>query len=148
MDFNLHDFSIVMVRSMDQSPNGNIPAYSILSMPGQVIRGQLYDANPASMDEEGFTPTPTSCMWVLTVSGGTYQTSINGVIADSTGTIQRASTPSVAPVYLGRDLNNWVSVNTFPASMDIAELQIFNRALTAQDITAIHALLAGKYGMP
>ena len=148
VDFNRHDFSLVMVRNMDQSPNGNVPAYTILSAPGQVIRGELYDANPLNMDEEGFTPTPSTCMWVLTVSNGTYQTYSNGVIADSNGTIQRAPTAGVAPIYLGRDLNNWVTINTLPASMDIAELMIFNRALTAQDVSAIHGLFAGKYGLP
>ncbi len=148
IDFNNNDFTLVMVRTMSQSPDGNTPYYTILSAPGQVIRGEIYDANPANVDEEQFTQSPTTCLWGLTVSGTTYNTFINGAVADQNGSIHRPSQPGMAPVYLGRDPLNWASFYTYPASMDVAELLLFNRALSAREMSSLYVQLKGKYALP
>jgi len=151
VDFNNDDFTLILVRNMPQTPAGvPVSYYSILTTPATVIRGLEYSTklSDGTTVEKNFTQTPTTCMWSIVVSGSSFKTYANETLLND-DTIQRnTSSKGLYPVYFGRDLLNWVDIDTFSASMDLSEIMVFKRALSAAEIATIHTRLEGKYTLP
>jgi prepilin-type N-terminal cleavage/methylation domain-containing protein/prepilin-type processing-associated H-X9-DG protein len=150
VNLNRDDYTVIMVRNMN--PPATVPgSYStLISVPGVAIRVRKlhYLLGDGSVDEQSFTTTPAICMWSLVVSGSSYNTYLGGAPQDN-GTLQRnMSARDVDPAFIGREVLNWPSYNTFPATMDLSELLVFKRALSSAEIAVVHSRLLEGYAIP
>jgi len=152
VNFNSDDFTVVMIRKMNPTPGFPGSYSTILGTPGMAIRVHYlhFLLGDGSVDEQSFTVTPPVCMWSLAVDGTSYKTYLNGnSTPQNDGTIQRnPSASGQRPAYVGRELLNWPTYSTFPASMDLSEMLIFKRALSPEEIAAVYSRLQGKYALP
>jgi len=152
VNLNRDDYTIIMVRNMTPPPTVPGSYSTLLSVPGVAVRVRYIHnlLDGSSVDEQAFIATPPICMWSLVVSGTSYKTYLNGDgTPQNDGALQRyISRRDEDPAYIGRDLLNWPTVNTFPATMDLSELLVFKRALTPAQLAVVFNILQGEYAIP
>ncbi|MEI7832117.1 MAG: hypothetical protein WCJ56_02830 [bacterium] len=150
INYNGGDKTIVMVRNM------GVDAYaSVLSAPGFVLRGGEVMAKVAGSPdyEEGLFPDQSVNRHLVFVTlkqhgtGYDIGTKYNaGAYTPGFTLAKRSSLNGTTPIFMGKDPINWPT-DPYPATMDIAEMLVYNRVLLEADMTTIYNKFKSQYGL-
>ncbi|HEY3378544.1 MAG TPA: hypothetical protein VGL77_13715 [Armatimonadota bacterium] len=143
------DHTVIMVRTIINPMSPPQPERVLLSCPGIIIHGQWYHTcNSTSGDEYcEVAYTENNAQLALTNQANTVKQMVNAIPMVTDGTPTRWLN-AAGPLELGVDVQNFNDQDTYPpAVMQLAELIIFNRALTANEISTVYARFAFEYGL-
>ncbi len=148
-NFNRGDMTIIMVRDM-----GADSYASVLSAPDFVLRGGELMSKVSGSPNEGSFPDQSVNNHMVSITlkdnGKGYDIGVKYNADDYlTGfTLASKSTQSgIFPLCLGNDPINWPNVYQYPATMEIAELMIYNRVLSASELSTMYNKFKTKYAI-
>lgn len=151
IDFNSDDFTIVMIRTIADPGTSPNAERSLLSVPGMVLRTMWLHAKTGI--DESFSQISfgaDTCMLTVTMQGTAVKHWENNSGPVTGDPMTRGSGTGISPIYLGRDIQNWSSLEADypPADMTVAEILFFNKALDQTQLTNLYNQFKGKYSLP
>ena len=150
INFNRGDMTIIMVRNM------GVDTYAtVLATPGFVLRGGeiMAKVNGSTDYVEGLFPEQTTNKHIVFVTMKQYGTGYKIGVRYNSDDYQsgfalatKSSLNGITPLILGNDPLNWPTMSC-PATMDVAELLVYNRVLTNSEMNTVYSMFRTKYGI-